>query len=168
MTSIRPAIDRDLPEILEIVNDAILNSTAWYDERPRNLEEQRAWLHEKRADGWPVFTAVDDEDDSVLGFATFGTFRARPAYRHTAEHSVYVGRHARGKGAGRLLTEALIDEATRRGLHVLIGGVDSANEGSIAFHETMGFTEVGRLPQIGYKFDTWLTLVFMQRILGDA
>ncbi|MGB3722787.1 MAG: N-acetyltransferase family protein, partial [Pacificimonas sp.] len=159
---IRTVDDADLPAILGIVNDAILNSTAWYDERPRNLGDQRDWLAAKRAGGWPVFVAEDA--GGVIGFSTFDVFRGRPAYTRTAEHSVYVGKAARGRGAGRLLLEALVAEAAVRDLHVLVGGVDSENTGSLAFHEAMGFVEVGRLPQVGFKFGRWLTLVFMHKI----
>ncbi len=163
--TIRPVEDADLPAILEIVNDAILNSTAWYDERPRDLADQEAWLRAKQAAGWPVFVA--DREGAVIGFSTFDIFRARPAYRHTAEHSVYVSKSARGQGAGRLLLEAVVNEARSRKLHVLVGGVDSENTGSLAFHDAMGFAEVGRIPQVGHKFGRWLTLVFMHKIIGE-
>ncbi|MGB7405205.1 MAG: N-acetyltransferase family protein [Pacificimonas sp.] len=163
---IRRAKTDDLSAIRAIMNDAIANTTAWYDTRLRTEQDVETWFADKRAGGWPVFVAVD-QTDQCLGFGTFDVFRARPAYSRTVEHSVYLSRDARGLGAGRLLVDALVCEAEGRELHVLIGGVDSENTGSIAFHEAMGFREVARLPEVGYKFDRWLTMVFMQRILGE-
>ena len=163
--TIRPARSDDLSAILDIVNDAILHTTAWYDDRPRTLHDQQEWLANKHRGNWPVIVA--EEDGEILGFATFDVFRARPSYRHTAEHSVYVRGKSRGHGTGRKLLEEIVEIARQRGLHVLIGGVDSENVGSLSFHRRLGFTEVGRLPQVGHKFGRWLTLVFMHRIIED-
>lgn len=160
---IRAAEPADLPAIVDIVNDAVLNSTALFEYEPHTLEQQAAWLAEKRADGWPVLVA--ECDGRVLGYATFGTFRVRPAYSRTVEHSIYVADEQRGRGVGRQLLEALIAEARVRGLHVMIGGIDGSNAASIAFHAAFGFEEVGRLREVGWKFERWLDLVYMQKIL---
>ncbi|MBV7255772.1 N-acetyltransferase [Pacificimonas sp. WHA3] len=114
--SIRKATRADMAAILEIVNDAILNSTAWYDDRPRALAEQNTWFDAKTASGWPVYVAhyLSEDEQSIIGFATFDTFRARPAYSRTVEHSVYISSAARGAGAGRRLMHALIEEAECR------------------------------------------------------
>lgn len=154
---------RDGAAILAIVNDAILNSTAWYEYAPWDEARLTSWFEAKRAGGWPLLVAADG--DATLGFASFGTFRDRPAYARTVEHSLYVAAAARGRGIGRILLDALVEHARARGLHAMIGGVDAANEGSLAFHHGAGFVEVGRLREVGWKFDRWLDLVFMQKLL---
>ncbi len=156
---------RDGAAILAIVNDAILNSTAWYEYEPWDEAALASWFAAKRDGGWPLLVA---EDDGVtLGFASYGVFRARPAYARTVEHSVYVAAAARGKGVGRLLLDAIGAEAKRAGHHTMIGGVDAANEGSLAFHRAAGFVEAGRMREVGRKFDRWLDLIFMQKMLED-
>lgn len=161
---IRAVQAADARGILDIVNDAILNTTAWYDHVPWTPERVTEWQAAKAADGWPVIVA-EAPGGSVAGFGSFGPFRARQAYAKTAEHSVYVAKAYRGQGCGRRLLEALVEEARARSLHTLIGGVDSENGGSLAFHRALGFEEAGRLREVGRKFDRWLTLVFMQKLL---
>jgi L-amino acid N-acyltransferase len=156
-----PASDGDA--ILAIVNDAILNSTAWYEYEPWDSARLTSWFDAKRAGGWPLLVA--EGDGEALGFASFGTFRDRPAYARTVEHSVYVAAAARGRGIGRRLLDALVEAARGRELHAMIGGVDAANEGSLAFHRAAGFVEAGRLREVGWKFGRWLDLIFMQKLL---
>lgn len=150
-------------EILEILNDAIVHSTALYDYDPRTMSDMEAWFQAKDAGGFPVIGAV--ENGTLLGFATYGTFRAYPAYKYTVEHSVYVHRGARGKGLGRVLMEKLIAAAEAQQLHVMVGAIDGANTGSIALHEKLGFTHSGTVKQAGFKFGRWLDLVFVQLTL---
>lgn len=154
---------RDGDAILAIVNDAILNSTAWYEYAPWDGARLTSWFDAKRAGAWPLLVA--EADGETLGFASFGTFRDRPAYARTVEHSVYVAAAARGRGIGRRLLDALIEAARARELHAMIGGVDAANQGSLAFHRAAGFVEAGRLREVGWKFDRWLDLIFMQKLL---
>lgn len=156
---------RDGETILAIINDAILNSTAWYEHEPWDEAALASWLDGKQVDGWPLL--VVEEGGATLGFASFGSFRARPAYANTVEHSVYVAAAARGKGVGRLLLDAVVDEARARGHHTMIGGVDASNEGSLSFHRAAGFVEAGRMREVGRKFGRWLDLIFMQKMLGD-
>jgi L-amino acid N-acyltransferase YncA len=113
---------------------------------------------------------VATEGAAVLGFASYGSFRPWEGYKHTVEHSVYVDAAARGKGVGRVLLSALIDHATASGKHVMVAGIDASNAVSIRLHETLGFITAGTLTQVGRKFDRWLDLLFMQRLLssGDA
>lgn len=162
---VRPAQAHDVPAILDIVNEAILNSTALFEYVPRTLREQHDWLAQRRAGGWPVLVA--DDGSGAIGFASYGPFRARPAYDATVEHSVYVAQQTRSKGVGRALMLALIDAARADRRHVMIGGIDGSNDASMAFHAALGFVETGRLPQVGWKFERWLDLVFMQLILED-
>ena len=151
--------------ILAILNDAIVTSTALYDYKPRTPENMVAWFATKRANGFPVIGAVDD-DGRLMGFASYGSFRAFPAYKYTVEHSVYVDAADRGKGLGRTLLEAIVAEAQAREVHVLVGAIDAQNAGSIALHERLGFEHAGTVRQAGFKFGRWLDVAFYQRILA--
>jgi L-amino acid N-acyltransferase YncA len=150
--------------ILDILNEAILNSTALYDYRPRTLDSMTRWFELKAAHGFPVIGAVDGSGH-ILGFASYGTFRDRPAYKYTVEHSVYVQAQQRGRGIGRLLMQELIARARQQELHVLVGGIDLGNAPSIALHQSLGFVQTGTLPQVGFKFGRWLDLAFYQLVL---
>jgi L-amino acid N-acyltransferase len=160
---IRPATKADMPQVLGIYNAVILSSTAVYTDDPVPLEERTAWLAGRQAQGYPVLVAEDAA--GVAGFASFGDFRAWPGYRHTVEHSVHVREDRRGQGVGRALVTALVPLAESLGKHVMIAGVDAANTASIAFHERLGFIRVAHFHEVGRKFDRWLDLVFLQRIL---
>jgi phosphinothricin acetyltransferase len=151
--------------ILEILNDAIVSSTALYDYQPRTLGNMSAWFEAKQAGAFPVWGAVDDAGQ-LLGFATYGTFRAWPAYKYSVEHSVYVAREARGRGVGTELMRRLIESAVEQQKHVLIGGIDALNVASVAFHERLGFVHAGTVKQAGFKFGRWLDLAFYQLILA--
>jgi len=150
--------------ILGILNDAIVTSTALYDYEPRALASMTAWFDAKRAGGFPVWGAV--ERGVLLGFATYGTFRAFPAYKYSVEHSVYVAATARGRGVGRALMARLIQSATEQQKHLLIGGIDAHNAASVAFHEKLGFVHAGTIKQAGFKFGRWLDLAFYQLTLA--
>jgi phosphinothricin acetyltransferase len=156
--------DRHAPAILDIFNEAILNSTALYDYKPRTLESMASWFAAKEKGGFPVI-GIEDESGALLAFGGYGTFRAWPAYKYTVEHSVYVHRDHRGRGLGREILQALIAAARDGGVHALVGGIDAANAGSIALHERLGFRHVGTLPQVGFKFGRWLDLAFYQLLL---
>ncbi|MGC3988586.1 MAG: GNAT family N-acetyltransferase [Chthoniobacteraceae bacterium] len=149
------------PAILAILNEAIVNSTALYDYVPRPPEAMATWFATKRANGFPVIGAVD-ETGQLLGFASWGTFRAFPAYKYTVEHSIYVHHEQRGRGLGKRLLTELIRRAREAQLHVLIGCIDATNPGSIALHTRLGFTHSGTFPQVGFKFGRWLDVVFYQ------
>jgi phosphinothricin acetyltransferase len=162
MTRIRPATEADLPAILSIYNDAVMKTTAIWNEAPSSLDSRRVWFAQRREAGFPVLVA---DDDGVLGYGTFGQFRPFEGYRHTVEHSVYVLDEAQGKGLGRMLLAALIEEARGMGKRVMIGAIDASNYGSLALHEHMGFEETGRLPGVGEKFGKRLDLVLVQLTL---
>lgn len=150
--------------ILEIFNDAIVNTTALYDYKARTLENMVAWFKAKQAGNFPVIGCVDDEG-RLMAFASYGSFRAYPAYKYTVEHSVYVHKDHRGKGLGRTLMHELIAAARGQGVHVLVGAIDAANASSIGLHEQLGFLHTGTLPQVGFKFGRWLDLAFYQLVL---
>ncbi|MFT3734757.1 MAG: GNAT family N-acetyltransferase [Rhodocyclaceae bacterium] len=151
-------------QILNIFNEAILSSTALYDYKPRSSESMTTWFKTKEANGFPVI-GMEDDAGVLLGFASYGTFRAWPAYKYSVEHSVYVHKDHRGKGIGLALMQRLIAAARENQVHVLIGGIDIENTGSIALHEKLGFTHAGTIRQAGFKFGRWLDLGFYQLIL---
>ena len=161
---IRTAEDRDVPVITAIYNDAVENTTAIWNDATADEADRLRWLAAHREADHPVLVAVD-EDDSVLGYATYGPWRDFDGYARTVEHSVYVHRDARGAGIGRALMEELIDAARARGMHVMVAGIEAGNTGSIRLHEKLGFTRAGLLPQVGRKFGRWLDLAFLQLIV---
>jgi phosphinothricin acetyltransferase len=147
--------------ILEILNDAILSSTALFDYEPRAPESMVEWFRVKKAHRFPVLGAVTDAGE-LMGFATYGTFRAWPAYKYTIEHSVYVQRDHRRKGAARELMTRLVAAAEQQNYHVMVGGIDATNLASIALHEQLGFTRAGVIHDAGFKFGRWLDLAFYE------
>jgi len=163
MINIRNAVDNDLQEILDIYNDAILNTTAVFQYEVHTIEMRKEWFAQKQKDRFPVFVAV--EDNVVVGFSTFGPFRAWQGYKYSAEHSIYVEKNQRGKGIGKMLLQPLIDEARKMNMHTIIAGIDADNKISIAFHKQFGFVEVGYIKEVSWKFERWLDLVFMQLIV---
>lgn len=160
---IRKATEGDLPAILEIYNDAILNTTAVYDYKAHTIEERRAWYKSKIEEGWPLL--VYEDNLKVIGFASFGPFRAWPAYKYTIEDSIYVSRDCRKMGIGTQLLKELIRIANERGYATIVAGIDSSNTASIRMHENQGFELSGVIKRAGYKFGRWLDLAFYQLIL---
>ena len=156
--------ERHAHAILEILNEAIVNSTALYDYVPRPPEAMAAWFATKRAHGFPVIGAVNAEG-TLMGFASWGQFRAFPAYKYTVEHSVYVHHQHRGHGLGQALMQELIRRARTAGVHALVGCIDASNAGSIALHERLGFHHAGTFKQVGFKFGRWLDAAFYLRLL---
>ncbi len=162
MVTIRPATEADLPAILAIYNHAVTKTMAIWNEAPATLDSRHIWFATRRQAGFPVLVA---DADGVQGYGSFGEFRPFEGYRHTVEHSVYVLDEAQGKGLGRMLLQALIEEARGMGKRVMIGAIDASNYASLALHETMGFEEAGRLPGVGEKFGKRLDLVLVQLTL---
>ncbi len=160
---IRLATENDLIDILPIYNHAIEFTTAVFEYRPHTLEMRRDWFRTKQAASIPVFVAV--ERDRVVGFATYGPFRAWPAYKYSVELSVYVDVAARRQGVGTELVRAVVTDARARDLHVVMAGITADNDVSLRLHRRLGFVEVAHIPQVGYKFGKWLDLKFLQLIL---
>ncbi len=157
--------DRHARAIVDIFNEAILNSTALYDYAPRPFESMTDWFRQKDEAGYPVI-GVENEQGALLGFASYGQFRVRPAYKYTVEHSVYIHHDHRGGGLGPLLMQRLIEAATAHDYHVMVGGIDASNAASIRMHERLGFSHSGTIAQAGFKFGRWLDLAFYQLILS--
>ena len=161
--TIRDARLDDLPAMLAIYNDAVLTTTAVYDYQPRTDEQQVAWFHAKQEQALPVLVA--DIGGTVAGFTSYGPFRPWPAYLHSVENSLYVAAEQRGRGIGSQLLPALIQRAADRGLHTMIAGVDATNTASLRLHAKFGFELIGRFREVGWKFERWLDLTFLQRML---
>lgn len=161
---IRPASHADLSGILEIYNHAVLNTTATYDYETRTLEHRTQWFEERTRDGYPIFVAVDGAG-KVTGWSALNPYHARFGYRFTAENSVYVAESARGQGIGSRLLAPLIDGAKTMGLHAIIAAIDAENAVSIRLHARFGFEKVGHFKQVGFKFNRWLDVVYMERIV---
>jgi phosphinothricin acetyltransferase len=160
---LRPANVVDLPQILAIYNEAVLNTTASYDYTAQTLAARQAWFAQKQAQNLPVLVMA--EDGQILGFGSYGPFRAWEGYQYTVEHSLYVHPSYRRQGIGKALLAVLIEAAIQQQVHVMIAGIDAENQGSILLHEQLGFIAVGTLQQVGFKFGRWLDLCFMQKIL---
>jgi L-amino acid N-acyltransferase len=166
MTTIRPARETDLPEILEIYNHVILHTTAVYQYVPQTLETRRIWYDGKVKDGYPIFVAEDG--GRVVGLSTYGPFRPWAAYKYSVENSVYVAADQRGKGIARLLMSPLIDAARAQSYHAIIASIDATNEASLRLHRSFGFEEVAHFREVGYKFGRWLDLKFLELLLPDS
>ena len=158
--------EADLPAIMAIYNHAVRETTAAWSYGEVDLESRKAWLAEKRAAGFPVLAARRGVE--VVGFASYGPFRAWDGYRLTVESSIYVRTDAHRQGVGRRLLASLIEEARRQGLHVMVAAIEAENQASMALHAELGFSETGRMPEVGAKFGRWLDLVLMQRRLDEA
>jgi phosphinothricin acetyltransferase len=161
---IRDAEAKDIDSIVAIYNDAVANTTAIWNEVAVDAANRAAWLADRHRLGYPVLVAVD-EIGAVLGYASFGEWRAWHGYRHTVEHSVYVQKDQRGGGVGTALMVELIDRARTLGKHIMVAGIEARNEASIGLHRKLGFETVGHLKEVGTKFGAWLDLTFLQLTL---
>lgn len=155
---------RHAQAILDIFNDAIVHSTALYDYKPRTQEMMAAWFETKARANYPVI-GIENEAGDLMGFGSYGTFRAWPAYKYSVEHSVYVDARFRGRGVGKRVLREVIAAAQGQGYHTLVGVIDAANTASIRLHQTLGFSHCGTIRQAGFKFGQWLDVSFYQRIL---
>ena len=161
---IRDAEAKDIEGIVAIYNDAVANTTAIWNEVTVNSANRAAWLADRQRLGYPVLVAMDTMG-AVLGYASFGAWRAWDGYRHTVEHSVYVQTDLRGGGIGTALMIELISRARALGKHVMVAGIEASNDASIRLHHKLGFETVGHLKEVGTKFGAWLDLAFLQLTL---
>ncbi|KGJ05138.1 acetyltransferase [Paracoccus halophilus] len=163
---IRDADEGDIPAITGIYNHAVRHTTATWNETEVDAANRAAWLHDRRRAGYPVLVAVSPER-GVMGYASFGDWRAWDGYRHTVEHSVYIRADCHGQGLGAAMMTALIRRARDSGKHVMVAAIESGNARSIRLHEKLGFVHCGRMNEVGTKFGKWLDLTFMQLRLDD-
>jgi L-amino acid N-acyltransferase YncA len=151
---IRDATEGDLPAICAIYNDAVLNTTAIWNEQPVDLANRQAWFEARQAQRYPILVAL--ENGEVTGYASFGDWRPFEGFRYSVQ---------RGKGLGPRLMQTLIERARSADKHVMVAAIESGNQASIRLHERLGFVTTGQMPQVGVKFGRWLDLTFMQLIL---
>jgi len=167
--AIRAAKLSDAEGIREIYNYEVLNGTSTFDIEPRSLAAQQAWLRDRSGvHAVLVATPAEDEDeDSVIGYASLSPFHTRPAYNTTVENSVYVHQDHRGKGIGRALLVEIIGLAQSHGFHTAIARISGKNEASVAVHRSAGFEVAGVEREVGRKFGRWLDVTVMQLMLRD-
>ncbi|MBF7016229.1 GNAT family N-acetyltransferase [Staphylococcus durrellii] len=157
---LRFATKEDLPAILDIYNDAIINTTAVYTYEAQTLENRLRWFEAKANNNEPIW--VYESANKTIGFATYGSFRDWPAYQYTIEHSIYVAKAYRGNGIAQALLSELIKDTKDKGYKTIVAGIDATNDNSIHLHRKFNFTYSGTITDVGYKFNKWLDLAFYQ------
>ncbi|MBX9571492.1 MAG: GNAT family N-acetyltransferase [Candidatus Obscuribacterales bacterium] len=160
---LREAEERDLPRITEIYNQSVLSSTATFDLVEEKLEARQRWFQEHQKDGLPIF--VIEKDSSIVGWASLSYYHSRCAYRQTVEPSIYIDASYRKHGYGKQLMNRLMTAAAENGYHAIVALVCSENDASIKLAQVYGFEQVGRLKEVGYKFDRWLDVSILQKVL---
>lgn len=162
MIQIRDAVINDLPELLEIYNDAVRNLTATFDLKEHSLEQRKVWFHH-HGGRFPLIVAI--LDGNVVGYSCLSAYRDKPAYSKSTELSIYISEKYRGKGIGTSLMKEIIERAKQLGFHTMIGGITGGNEASVKLHEKFGFSFVGRFSEVGFKFGEWQHVDFYQLML---
>jgi len=163
--TIRRATEDDVPAIRDIYNYEILNGYATFDLEPQTLEDRLAWLREVTP---PHYVLVAEDGGQVLGWASLKAFREREAYRFTAEDSVYIHQDHRGRGIGRAILGRLVELGRENGFHTIVAGISMPNEASERLHASFGFERVGQEREVGYKFERWIDVLWMQLMLEGA
>jgi L-amino acid N-acyltransferase YncA len=158
--TLRDATEADMADVRDIYNHAVEHTTAIWNETLVDLASRVEWLKARKARGFPVLVA--EMAGRVAGYATYGDWRAFDGYRHTVEHSVYVGMDYRGLGIGEGLMRELIARASAADIHVMIAGIEAENSASIRLHEKLGFRIAGTFSEVGIKFGRWLDLTCME------
>ena len=167
MSTIRPSREADVPAIATIYAHHVLHSTATFEIDPPSPADMAARRAEVLGRGLPWL--VLEEAGQVLGYAYCNWFKPRPAYRFSAENSIYLAPGHQGRGLGRLLLAELARQAESAGVRKLIAVIgDSGNAGSIGVHRSLGFEPVGTIRSCGWKFERWLDIVLMEKVLGDG
>lgn len=160
--TVRVAGPNDSEAIRAIYNLEVSESTVTFDLTPRTPADQHLWL-EEHSGVHPAVVAM--EGDSVVGFGSLSPYRPRPAYATTVEDSVYVRRDRQGRGVGRAVLSELVDLATNHGFHAVMARIVDGHGASIALHRGCGFEMVGVEREVGRKFNRWLDVVVMQKLL---
>jgi phosphinothricin acetyltransferase len=161
--ALRPAVEADIPGLLAIWNPVIRDTAITFTDAEHSPVSLARLLAERRAAGHAFLVA--EAAGEILGFATFGQFRAGRGYRRSFEHTIHLAPQARGRGLGRALMAVLEGEARAAGGHVLLAGVSAENPAGIAFHAAIGYHEVARLGEVGFKFGRFIDLVLMEKRL---
>jgi L-amino acid N-acyltransferase YncA len=159
MIVIRPALEKDLPSILEIYNEAVENTTATFDTEKRSMEKQIEWFRNHKTNH-PVI--VGEGNGEIKGWASLSPWSERKAYNGTVEVSVYVHHLHRGKGIGKRLLEVITLEGKKVKNHTVISRISAGNEVSIHIHEQLGYRHVGVLKEVGFKFGKFIDVNVMQ------
>ncbi len=167
MTMIRPSRDEDIAAITAIYAHHVLNGTGTFEIDPPSVADMTSRRADVLSKGLPYIVA--EEAGQVIGYAYCTWFKPRPAYRFSAEDSIYLAPGVHGKGIGRALLAELAAQAERVGIRKLIAVIgDSSNAGSVGVHRSLGFEHVGILKSCGWKFDQWLDVVLMEKALGPG
>lgn len=161
--NIRKAKQADLPVLVSIYNQAVLQTTATFDLEPVSVESRQSWFDEHTDDRFPLIVA--EEGSNIMGYASLSTYRQKEAYNRTAEISVYIDEQYHGKGLGKQLLAHIIEMARALDYHVIIAGITGGNDISIRLHEQFGFVKCGEMREVGFKFDSWQDVLFYQLIL---
>jgi len=163
--SLRDAVETDLPDIQEIYNYYVANSTVTFDEDAMTLAEWRDKFAYLQKLGMP-FIVAESPAGQLLGYALVSPWKQKKAYRFTVENSIYLGAASTGKGLGRVLLAELIERSKAAGLKEIIAVIaDQGAEASIKLHQDFGFEEIGRMGKVGFKFERWLGTVLLQKSL---
>jgi len=162
---IRIARTDDLDAINTIYNHYVLQSTCTYQETPESMEDRRKWFARH---GAPHPVTVAELNGNIVGWGSLSAYHARSAYRHTVENSIYVDQALQGRGIGSALLRDLIERARALGHHAIIAGIDGDQTASIALHAKFGFEQVGHLREVGFKFDRWLNVIYMELRLREG
>ncbi|MEO1139339.1 MAG: N-acetyltransferase family protein [Pseudomonadota bacterium] len=162
--TIRPATAGDAKGIAQIANHYIRETTVTFNAIEKTVEDVTKGLRTQSAAGYPFLVAEDA--GSVVGYATYGQFRKGSGYARTMENTVMLDPTAQHRGHGRKLMAALEAHAAARGVHSMIAGISAENTPAVMFHLALGYTEVGRVAQSGYKFDRWIDLILLQKHLS--
>ncbi len=160
---IRRALPADLPAVAEIYGREAREGHATFDHEPRPME---LWEQRLAATGVGEHFLVAEHEGAVVGYATSVHYRPKPAYGHTRESTVYVAPGHQGLGVGRGLYDALLALLADDGMHLVVAAVALPNPGSLALHRACGFEDVGTMREVGRKFDRWIDVVWLQRVLG--
>jgi phosphinothricin acetyltransferase len=165
MTTIRPSTDADVPAITAIYGHHVLHGTGTFETTPPTEAEMATRRADVLGKGLPWL--VLEDGGRVLGYAYCQWFKPRPAYRYSAEDSIYLHPEAAGRGLGKQLLSALLEQAEAAGVRKLIAVIgDSANAGSVGVHRALGFQPVGTIASCGWKFERWLDIVLMDKVIG--
>ncbi|MDP4277000.1 MAG: N-acetyltransferase family protein [Bacteroidota bacterium] len=161
---IRRAEISDAAAIVELYNWYIVNTSITFETEPISVEEMKMRMEEK-LDNYDWLVA--EIDDVLVGYAYYGSFRSRAAYQHTVESTIYLSREFKGQGIGSRLYKELIDSAKNKKYREMLAVIAIPNPESISFHKKMGFLEVGVMKKIGYKFNCYVDVSFLQKSLCD-